>query len=100
MYILGLATMTDSSAVLMRDGHVVAAAEEERFSRIKHDGGFPYRATQFTLNSEGISIDDVDHIAVYWYPYKLAYRARYMLETMVRDRSLFAERFRRSLSVW
>jgi len=100
MYILGLATMTDSAAVLMRDGHVVAAAEEERFSRIKHDGGFPYRATQFTLNSGGISIDDVDHIAVYWDPYKLAYRARYMLETMVRDWSLFAERFRRSLNVW
>ena len=47
MNILGLSLMTESAAVLMRDGEVVAAAEEERFSRVKHDGGFPLEAVKF-----------------------------------------------------
>ncbi|MBA4184557.1 MAG: hypothetical protein H0X49_11180, partial [Acidobacteria bacterium] len=42
MYILGLTTMGDSAATLINDGEIIAAAEEERFSRKKHHIGFPY----------------------------------------------------------
>lgn len=100
MYILGLATMTESAAVLMRDGKVVAAAEEERFSRIKHDGGFPYRAIEFVLGAEGIGLGDVEHVAVYWNPFDLGYRARYMVETALKDPRLFLEKARRALTIW
>jgi carbamoyltransferase len=100
MYILGLATMTESAAVLMHDGRVVAAAEEERFSRVKHDGGFPYRAVDFALASQRLSLGDVDHVAVYWNPYKLGHRARYMTETLLTDAGLFAEKLRRAFTVW
>ncbi len=69
MNILGIACYYhDSSATLVRDGMVVAAAEEERFSRVKHDHGFPAQAIAFCLRSGGISIDDVDYIAFYERP--------------------------------
>ncbi|MEN9581597.1 MAG: hypothetical protein RJA70_4606 [Pseudomonadota bacterium] len=100
MYILGLATMTESSAVLMRDGKVVAAAEEERFSRVKHDGGFPYHAIEFVLGTQGLSLGDVDHVAVYWNPYDLGHRARYLIETALKDPKLFLEKARRALTIW
>lgn len=100
MYILGLATMTESAAVLMRDGKVVAAAEEERFSRVKHDGGFPYRAIEYVLGAEHLALGDVDHVAVYWNPFDLGYRARYMVETALKDPRLFVEKARRALTIW
>lgn len=52
MYILGLTTLGDSAAALVKDGELVAAVEEERFSRKKHHVGFPYRAIQFCLDEE------------------------------------------------
>jgi carbamoyltransferase len=100
MYILGLTTMTESAAVLLRDGQVVAAAEEERFSRVKHSGGFPYRSVRFVLESQGITLEDVDHVAVYWDPYKLGTRARYMIETLLRDPKLFLAKARRLTAIW
>ena len=51
MYILGLTTLGDSAASLIKDGELVAAVEEERFSRFKHHSGFPYRAIQFCLEA-------------------------------------------------
>ena len=62
MYILGLTTLGDSAATLIRDGEIVAAAEEERFSRTKHHSGFPYRAVQFCLDQAGITMADVEHV--------------------------------------
>jgi carbamoyltransferase len=100
MYILGLSTMTESAAALLKDGQLVAAAEEERFSRVKHEGGFPYRAVRFVLESEGISLTDVDHVAVYWDPYKLGYRARWMLGMLARNPVRFLEKARRAAEVW
>ncbi len=100
MYILGLSTMTESAAVLMRDGVTVAAAEEERFTRIKHDGGFPYHSIGFVLASEGLTLADVDHAALYWNPFNLAHRSRYMGETLLRHPALFVEKARRAMTVW
>jgi carbamoyltransferase len=63
--ILGLnAFHADSSAALVRDGKLVAAAEEERFRRIKHWAGFPLHAIGYCLKEAGIQLSDVEHIAV------------------------------------
>src|ERR1700733_441832 len=65
MIILGLnAFHADSSAALVRDGALVAAAEEERFRRIKHWAGFPSEAIAYCLREAGLQLDDVDHIAI------------------------------------
>jgi carbamoyltransferase len=65
MYILGLnAYHGDSSACIYRDGTIIAASEEERFRRIKHWAGFPSMSIEFCLNEAGITILDVDYIAV------------------------------------
>jgi carbamoyltransferase len=100
MLILGLSTMTESAAALMRDGELVAAAEEERFARVKHAGGFPCGAIRYVLESQGCTLADVDHVAVYWNPYRLAFRARFIIETMLRHPVLFAEKLKRALNVW
>jgi carbamoyltransferase len=65
MIILGLnAFHGDSAAALVRDGLLVAAAEEERFRRVKHWAGFPSNAIAYCLREAGLSLADVDHIAV------------------------------------
>ncbi len=63
--ILGLnAFHGDSAACLVVDGKLVAAAEEERFRRLKHWAGFPSEAVKYCLSSAGMSLADVDHVAV------------------------------------
>lgn len=65
MYILGLnAYHADSSAAIFKDGKMIAATEEERFRRVKHWAGFPSMAISFCLQEAGISLDQVDHIAI------------------------------------
>ena len=65
MIILGLnAFHADSAACLVRDGVLVAAAEEERFRRIKHWAGFPSQAIAYCLCEAGVTLADVDHVAV------------------------------------
>src|SRR6187397_756982 len=54
----------DSAACLIRDGDIVAAAEEERFRRIKHWAGFPSQAIRYCLGEAGVSLSDVSHVAV------------------------------------
>src|SRR5436190_4160362 len=64
MIILGLNSFhADSSAALLRDGKLIAAAEEERFRRIKHWAGFPSQAVAYCLREAGARLSDVDHIA-------------------------------------
>jgi carbamoyltransferase len=70
MYILGLSFFYhDSAAALLQDGILTAAAEEERFSRIKHDNGFPKHAIQFCLKQAGIGADDLDYVVFYEKPF-------------------------------
>jgi len=65
MIILGVnAFHGDAAAALVRDGKLVAAAEEERFRRIKHWAGFPQAAITYCLAEAGISLGDVDHIVL------------------------------------
>ncbi len=65
LYILGInAFHGDASACLLKDGQLIAAAEEERFCRIKHWAGFPSKAIQFCLSEAGITISDIGHISL------------------------------------
>jgi carbamoyltransferase len=65
MIILGLnAYHGDASACVVRDGILVAAAEEERFRRIKHWAGFPAEAIRYCLDEAGATLGDVQHVAV------------------------------------
>ena len=69
MYILGISAFYhDSAAALIKDGEVVAAAMEERFSRVKHDNGFPNLAVQFCLEQAGINAEDLEYVVFYEKP--------------------------------
>jgi carbamoyltransferase len=71
MYILGISCYYhDAAAVLLKDGALVAAAEEERFSRIKHDYGFPKNAIRFCLKQEGIRGEDLDYAVFFEKPFR------------------------------
>jgi carbamoyltransferase len=65
MIILGLNVFHgDSSAALVRDGKLIAAAEEERFRRVKHWAGFPSQAISYCLREAGVGLSDIQHVAV------------------------------------
>jgi carbamoyltransferase len=66
IYVLGLsAYYHDSAACLLRDGTIVAAAQEERFTRKRHDAAFPHRAVEYCLAEAGIGADRLDHVCFY-----------------------------------
>jgi len=70
MYILGISCFYhDSAAALVKDGEIIAAAQEERFTRKKHDSRFPINAIRFCLDFQKISVDEVDIIAFYDKPF-------------------------------
>ncbi len=70
MYILGIsAYYHDSAAVILRDGEIIAAAQEERFSRRKHDPDFPRRAIQYCLSEAGIEAAQLSAVAFYDKPF-------------------------------
>jgi carbamoyltransferase len=66
MYILGISCFYhDSGACLIQDGEIIAAAQEERFTRKKHDHRFPQQAIQYCLETEGITVKDLSFVAFY-----------------------------------
>ncbi len=70
MNILGISAFYhDSAACLVQDGKIVAAAQEERFTRKKHDAGFPHNAVEFCLKAGGITSQDLDYVAYYDKPF-------------------------------
>lgn len=75
MYILGLTTLGDSAAAIIKDGVLIASVEEERFSRKKHHAGFPYQAIEFCLKQAGITLAEVEHVGHYWKPWILRHKA-------------------------
>jgi carbamoyltransferase len=93
MYILGLATMGDAAAVLMKDNKIIAAAEEERFSRQKHHVGFPNEALKYCLREAGITMKDIDHVGLYWKPWLVGTRIKMALGSLFKKgEGLFAAR--------
>lgn len=98
MNVLGLSFYYhDSSVALVKDGVLVAAAAEERFSRKKHDSGFPELAIEFCLKQGGISIHDVDHVVFYEKPFVKFER---MLLTAMATFPKSASVFRESMQRW
>ncbi len=66
MYILGISCYYhDSAACLLKDGEIVAAAQEERFTRVRHDQDFPAQAIKYCLKQAGITIEQVDYVGFY-----------------------------------
>jgi carbamoyltransferase len=98
MYILGLTTLGDSAATLLKDGEIVAAAEEERFSRQKHHSGFPYQAMEYCLAEAGITIADVAHIGLYWKPWVLRHKAMQAVKSGLISRDRFKARVDRGVT--
>jgi len=98
VYILGISAFYhDSAAALIRDGEIVAAAQEERFTRKKHDSSFPTNATQYCLEAAGITADQVDYIGFYEKPMTKFER---LIETYLRFVPQGFEPFQEALPIW
>jgi predicted NodU family carbamoyl transferase len=89
MLTLGLSNMRDAAAALVENGRVIAAAEEERFVRIKHVSALPVQAIRFCLQTAGIRLSDVDAVAVPWKYWQLGRRATLAIGSMLRSPQLF-----------
>ena len=98
MIVLGISAFYhDSAAALLRNGDIVAAAQEERFSRRKHDAGFPAHAIDYCLAEGGVSMDQVDHVAFYDKPFLKFDR---LLETYLAFAPRGFRSFRMAMPVW
>ncbi len=98
MKILGLSAFYhDSAAALLVDDRIVAAAQEERFTRIKHDSAFPTHSIEYCLNEAGLTLDDIDHVAFYDKPFLKFER---LLETYVAFAPKGFRSFRMAIPVW
>lgn len=98
MKTLGLsAYYHDSAAALVIDGEIVAAAQEERFTRRKHDAAFPMHAVQYCLEQAGLQMDDIDHVAFYDKPLLKFER---LLETYLAFAPRGYKSFAQALPIW
>jgi len=98
MIILGVSAFYhDSAAALIRDGEIVAAAQEERFTRKKHDAGFPANAVRYCLREAGIVGTKVDCVAFYDKPFLKFER---LLETYLTFAPRGFESFRKAMPIW
>jgi len=98
VFILGLSGYYhDSAATLLRDGVIVAAAQEERFSRRKHDARFPLNALRYCLDEAGIELAQVDHVAFYDKPFLKFER---LLETYLAFAPRGFKSFRMAMPLW
>jgi carbamoyltransferase len=98
MVVLGVsAFFHDAAAALVVDGEVVAAAQEERWSRIKHDAALPVQAARSCLAQAGLRMEDVDHVVFYEKPLKKLER---ILVTHLREFPASLPQFPRSLATW
>jgi len=97
-YVIGIAAFYHDSAVaLLKDGVVIAAAQEERFTRRKHDSGFPEHALQYCLREAKISIDEVALVVFYEDP---SLKFKRLLKTFIAFAPEGRELFRAALPVW
>src|SRR5688572_14505766 len=96
--ILGISALYhDSAATLVVDGRIVAAAQEERFSRKKHDAGLPAAAIQYCMHEAGLQAGDLDYIGFYEKPLLKFDR---LLETFLAYAPLGFRAFRQAMPVW
>ena len=98
MYILGIsAYYHDSAASLIQDGEIIAAAQEERFTRKKHDAGFPYHAILYCLKEAGIAANEIDNVVFYEKPFVKFER---LLETYLAFAPKGFTSFAKAMPVW
>lgn len=97
MLVLGLSNMRDAAAALVEDGRVVAAAEEERFVRVKHVTALPVEAIRFCLKERGVSLSELDAVVVPWKYWEIGRRARLAIGAMLRSPRLFLVKGKRSV---
>lgn len=98
MNIIGISAFYhDSAAALVSDGRILAAAQEERFTRIKQDKNFPQNAIRYCLEEAGITMDDVDHVVFYEKPLVKFER---LLETYLQFAPFGFASFRQAIPVW
>src|ERR1700761_3695055 len=98
MRILGISAFYhDSAAALVEDGRIVAAAQEERFTRKKHDASFPHHAIGYCLDTVGAKLADVDHVAFYDKPFLKFER---LLETYIALAPRGFTSFKMAMPLW
>lgn len=98
MHILGISAFYhDSAAAIVADGHIAAAAQEERFTRKKHDSGFPTEAVKYCLAATGKSLADIDHVVFYDKPFLKFER---LLETYLSFAPKGFASFRMAMPIW
>ena len=98
MYILGISAFYhDSAACLLKDGEIVAAAQEERFTRKKHDANFPHNAVKYCLKEAGITANKIENIVFYEKPFVKFER---LLETYLAFAPKGFVSFAKAMPVW
>lgn len=98
MLVLGISAFYhDSAATLLRDGVIVAAAQEERFTRIKHDSRFPKQAIEYCLREARVDLQDVHFVAFYDKPFLKFER---LLETYAAFAPRGFESFKMAIPIW
>jgi carbamoyltransferase len=98
LYILGIsAYYHDSAATLINDEQIIAAAQEERFTRKKHDSGFPKNAVTYCLKEAAICLNDIDYIAFYDKPFLKFER---LLETYIAEAPRGIKSFVMAMPIW
>ena len=96
--ILGISAFYhDSAAAIIIDGKIIAAAQEERFTRIKHDSTYPYNAIEFVLEYCNLKLSEIDHIVFYEKPFLKFER---LLETYVAFAPKGFSQFIKAMPVW
>ena len=97
-FILGISAFYhDSAATIIKDGKIISAAQEERFTRKKHDSGYPYNAVQFVLNNSNLKLDDIESIVFYEKPFLKFER---LLETYVANAPKGFLQFSKAMPSW
>ena len=96
--ILGISAFYHDSAVaLLIDGKIISAAQEERFTRKKHDAGYPHNAIEFVLNNSNIKLSEIDHIVFFEKPFLKFER---LLETYLAFAPKGFSSFSKSMPIW
>ena len=96
--ILGISAFYhDSAASIIIDGKIISAAQEERFTRIKHDSNFPFNSIKFVLNFSNLKLSDIDHIVFYEKPFLKFER---LLETYINFAPRGFQQFSKAMPIW
>jgi carbamoyltransferase len=96
--ILGISAFYhDSAATLIVDGEIIAAVQEERFTRLKHDSNYPFHSIEFVLNFSGLKLNEIDHVVFYEKPFLKFER---LLETYVAFAPKGFPQFVKAMPIW